>query len=110
MLDYLDIFLIWEGWIYLVILSVLEIVLGIDNILFISIVTEKLEPKDQRKARTLGLSIALILRLALLSVVSILMRLTEPLFTVNERSGMPSPLNSLTVTPFVSPVRITPVL
>ncbi|MBL6667828.1 MAG: TerC family protein [Crocinitomicaceae bacterium] len=76
----------WEGWIYLLILSVLEIVLGIDNILFISIVTEKLEPLDQRKARNIGLSIALILRLALLSVVSILMQLTDPLFTIFDKS------------------------
>ena len=82
MLDYLDIFMFWEGWIYLLILSVLEIVLGIDNILFISIVTDKLEAQDQRKARNIGLSIALILRLGLLSVVSILMGLTEPLFTL----------------------------
>ena len=82
MIDYLEIFMYWEGWIYLFILSVLEIVLGIDNILFISIVTEKLEPINRRKARNIGLSIALILRLALLSVVSILMQLTNPLFIV----------------------------
>lgn len=86
MIDYLEIFMFWEGWIYLLILSVLEIVLGIDNILFISIVTEKLEPLDQRKARNIGLSIALILRLALLSVVSILMQLTDPLFTIFYKS------------------------
>ena len=85
MTDYLEIFMFWEGWIYLLILSVLEIVLGIDNILFISIVTEKLEPLDQRKARNIGLSIALILRLALLSVVSILMKLTDPLFTIFDK-------------------------
>ena len=82
MIDCLEIFMYWEGWIYLFILSVLEIVLGIDNILFISIVTEKLEPVDQRKARNIGLSIALILRLALLSIVSVLMGLTAPLFTL----------------------------
>ena len=82
MLDYLDIFLLWEGWIYLLILSVLEIVLGIDNILFISIVTDNLEPKAQKKARNIGLSIALILRLGLLSVVSFLMKLTDPIFTI----------------------------
>ena len=82
MIDYLEIFMYWEGWIYLFILSVLEIVLGIDNILFISIITEKLEPVDQRKARNIGISIALILRLALLSIVSVLMGLTAPLFTL----------------------------
>ena len=82
MLEYLEIFTLWEGWIYLLILSVLEIVLGIDNILFISIVTDDLPPKEQNKARNIGLSIALVLRLALLSVVSLLMQLTDPLFTV----------------------------
>tara|TARA_B110000459_G_scaffold134081_1_gene146550 strand:- start:2152 stop:2916 length:765 start_codon:yes stop_codon:yes gene_type:complete len=82
MLDYFDIFTLWEGWIYLLILSILEIVLGIDNILFISIVTDDLEPVQQRKARNIGLSIALILRLALLSVVSLIMELTDPLFHV----------------------------
>ena len=85
MIDYLEIFMYWEGWIYLLILSVLEIVLGIDNILFISIVTEKLEPIDKTKARNIGLSIALILRLVLLSVVSILMQLTDPLFTLFDK-------------------------
>ena len=82
MLDYFDIFTLWEGWIYLLILSILEIVLGIDNILFISIVTDDLEPVQQRKARNIGLSIALILRLALLSVVSLIMELTDPLFHI----------------------------
>ena len=93
MIDYLEIFMFWEGWIYLLILSVLEIVLGIDNILFISIVTEKLEPLDQRKARNIGLSIALILRLALLSVVSILMQLTDPLFTICDKARSTQSLN-----------------
>jgi predicted tellurium resistance membrane protein TerC len=82
MTSYFDIFMFWEGWIYLLILSILEIVLGIDNILFISIITDDLEPKAQKKARNIGLSIALILRLALLSVVSLLMQLTDPIFTI----------------------------
>ena len=82
MTNYFDIFMFWEGWIYLLILSILEIVLGIDNILFISIITDDLEPKAQKKARNIGLSIALILRLALLSVVSLLMQLTDPIFTI----------------------------
>jgi predicted tellurium resistance membrane protein TerC len=82
MLEYFDIFMLWEGWIYLLILSVLEIVLGIDNILFISIVTDNLEAKAQKKARNIGLTIALILRLGLLSVVSFLMQLTDPIFTI----------------------------
>ena len=82
MLEYFEILSLLEGWVYLFILSILEIVLGIDNIIFISIVTDDLEPNKRRFARNLGLSIALILRLALLSVVSMIMTLTDPLFTL----------------------------
>jgi len=82
MLEYFEILSLWEGWVYLFILSILEIVLGIDNIIFISIVTDDLEANKRRFARNLGLSIALILRLALLSVVSMIMTLTDPLFTL----------------------------
>ncbi len=92
MFDSLNIFMFWEGWMYLLILSVLEIVLGIDNILFISIITEDLSPTHQRKARNVGLSIALILRLVLLSIVSILMQLKDPLFKILE---IPFSLQSL---------------
>ncbi len=70
------------GIFYLTVLTLLEIVLGIDNIIFISIITDKLANKDQRKARLLGLSLALVIRLLLLSVVSWIMGMTEPLFTV----------------------------
>jgi len=82
MTDFFEVFTIWEGWVYLFILSILEIVLGIDNIIFISIVTDKLEESKKRLARNLGLSIALILRLFLLSLISLLMTLTTPLFSV----------------------------
>ena len=82
MTDFFEVFTIWEGWVYLLILSILEIVLGIDNIIFISIVTDKLEESKKRLARNLGLSIALILRLLLLSLISLLMTLTTPLFSV----------------------------
>ncbi|MBT5437888.1 MAG: TerC family protein [Flavobacteriales bacterium] len=82
MTDFFEVFTIWEGWVYLFILSILEIVLGIDNIIFISIVTDKLEESKKRLARNLGLSIALILRLLLLSLISLLMTLTTPLFSV----------------------------
>ena len=71
------------GIFYLVVLTLLEIVLGIDNIIFISIITDSLVRQDQRKARILGLSLALIIRLLLLSVVSYIMTLDKtPLFTV----------------------------
>ncbi len=63
-------------------LTLLEIVLGIDNIVFISILTGKLPPEQQEKARIMGLGLALIGRLALLFSLTWLMRLTEPLFKV----------------------------
>lgn len=65
------------GWFYLVILTLLEIVLGIDNIIFISIITDPLKGNDQRKARVIGLSLALIVRILMLSVVSYLMTLDK---------------------------------
>ncbi len=81
-----EVLLSWNGLFFLMILSVLEIVLGIDNILFISIVTDDLPENKKNKIRSLGLSIALLLRLALLSVVSWVIGLTEPLFTVFSKS------------------------
>lgn len=71
------------GIFYLVVLTLLEIVLGIDNIIFISIITDTLVKEDQRKARVLGLSLALIIRILLLSVVSWIMGMDKyPLFTL----------------------------
>lgn len=71
------------GIFYLVVLTLLEIVLGIDNIIFISIITDSLVKEDQSKARILGLSLALIIRLLMLSIVSYIMTLDKtPLFTV----------------------------
>lgn len=72
----------WYGIMYLVILSLLEIVLGIDNIIFISIVSDRLPEENRGKARTIGLTLALVVRLGLLSIVALLMKLTEPLFTI----------------------------
>ena len=74
--------LTWDGIVYLVILSLLEIVLGIDNIIFISIVTDKLPADSKRKARNIGLILALVVRLFLLSVVAWIMGMTKPLFSV----------------------------
>lgn len=71
-----------ESWIALLSLTVLEIVLGIDNIVFISILSEKL-PEDQEKlGRRLGLIMAMVMRIVLLSLVAWLTRLTAPLFEV----------------------------
>lgn len=70
---------IWAGLLTLV---VLEIVLGIDNLVFIAILADKLPPKQRDKARLIGLSLALIMRLGLLSLISWLVTLTKPLFSV----------------------------
>jgi predicted tellurium resistance membrane protein TerC len=71
------------GLFYFVVLSLLEIVLGIDNIIFISIITDPLEKVEQRKARNIGLTLALVIRLILLSVVGWIIGLTEPIYTLN---------------------------
>ena len=69
-----------EIWLSLLTLTILEIVLGIDNIVFLSIVTGKLPKHNQRKARNIGLSLAMITRVLLLLSVTWLMKLTVPLF------------------------------
>ena len=69
-------------WISLLTLTVLEIVLGIDNIIFISILAGKLPKEQQAKARKLGLMLALITRILLLCSITWLMGLTKPLFTL----------------------------
>ena len=71
-----------ESWIALLTLTVLEIVLGIDNIIFISILAGKLPQEQQAKARTVGLGLAMFIRIALLASLAWIARLTNPLFTV----------------------------
>lgn len=63
-------------------LTALEIVLGIDNIVFIAILTGKLAPHQQKSARTIGLSLAMMIRILLLLGISWVMRLTTPLFSL----------------------------
>jgi len=63
-------------------LTMLEIVLGIDNIVFISILTAKLPPNQQDKARIIGLSLAMFMRIGLLFSISWLVGLTEPIFSI----------------------------
>lgn len=72
-------------WISLITLTVLEIVLGIDNVIFISILAGKLPRESQDKARQVGLALALITRVLLLCGLSWLVGLTEPLFTLFEQ-------------------------
>lgn len=71
-----------EGIVSLVTLTFLEIVLGIDNIVFISITAGRLPATDQGKARTLGISLALIVRIALLMAVNWIIGLKDPFITV----------------------------
>ncbi len=69
-------------WIAFLTLTVLELVLGIDNVIFISILSGKLPAEQQPKARYIGLALALIMRVILLFSLTWVMGLTEPLFTV----------------------------
>jgi predicted tellurium resistance membrane protein TerC len=71
-----------EGWIALLTLTVLEIVLGIDNIVFISILAGKLRAEERGKARRVGLGLAMFIRIALLLSITWVMGLTAPIFTV----------------------------
>ena len=73
-----------EGWIALITLTVLEIVLGIDNIVFISILAGKLRREDRERARKLGLSLAMFIRIGLLLSITWVMGLTTPIFTIRK--------------------------
>ncbi|HEY0635896.1 MAG TPA: TerC family protein [Gammaproteobacteria bacterium] len=75
-----------QAWIALATLTALEIVLGIDNIIFISILVGRLPPAQRQKARTLGLALAMGTRILLLMSLSWVMTLVEPLFTVLEHA------------------------
>ncbi|WP_346398318.1 TerC family protein [Pseudomonas syringae] len=70
------------AWIALATLVVMEVVLGIDNLIFISILTNKLPEHQREKARKLGIGMALVMRLGLLSTVAYIVQLTEPVFEV----------------------------
>ncbi|MBF2974788.1 TerC family protein, partial [Pseudomonas aeruginosa] len=74
------------AWLGLATLIVLEIVLGIDNLVFIAILADKLPPHLRDRARVLGLSLALLMRLGLLASISWMVTLTEPLFEVFGKS------------------------
>ncbi|GAB1577587.1 TerC family protein [Bordetella petrii] len=70
------------AWAALATLIAMEVVLGIDNLIFISILTNKLPEHQQSRGRRIGIGLALILRLALLGTVAFIVRLTTPLFTL----------------------------
>lgn len=82
----MDIFLTSEAWIALLTLTFLEIVLGVDNIIFISIISGRLPENQQAKARNLGLTLALLMRIGLLLGITWIIGFTEPLITVFDHS------------------------
>jgi predicted tellurium resistance membrane protein TerC len=79
----MEIFLNPNAWVALLTLTFLEIVLGIDNIIFISIVTGKLPEEKRKKATQVGLFLAMFLRIALLFGITLLIAMKEPIFSVD---------------------------
>ncbi|MBC7749238.1 MAG: TerC family protein, partial [Methylotenera sp.] len=77
----MEVFLNPDAWVALLTLTFLEIILGIDNIIFISIVTGKLRPEKRKKATQLGLFLAMFMRIALLFGITLLIKMKEPLFS-----------------------------
>jgi predicted tellurium resistance membrane protein TerC len=75
-----------EGWIALLTLTLLEIVLGIDNIVFISLLVDKLPPEERPRARFLGLAFAMISRILLLLSITWVMQLKHPLFSIMDHA------------------------
>ena len=73
-----------EAWIALATLTTLEIVLGIDNIVFITVLADRLPPEQRPKARQVGLALAMLTRILLLFTITLIMRLTTVLFTLFE--------------------------
>ena len=69
-------------WVALVTLIVMEVVLGIDNLIFISILTNKLPPEHRHRARRIGIGLALVMRLGLLATVAWIVQLTQPVLTL----------------------------
>jgi len=70
------------AWVALATLIAMEVILGIDNLLFISILTNKLPPEHRQRARRIGIGLALIMRLALLSMIFVIVQLTQPVLTL----------------------------
>src|SRR3954447_4360938 len=71
-----------EAWAALLTLTALEIVLGIDNVIFLSVIVSRIPPQQAKRARQIGLALALIFRILLLSLLVWLIGLTEPVLTV----------------------------
>ena len=71
-----------DGWIALLTLAVLEIVLGIDNVIFLALVAHRVKPEQRKTARQIGLALALVLRIAFLSSIAWIIHLSQPVFWV----------------------------
>ena len=82
----MGLFAVWQSTISLVTLSVLEIVLGVDNLIFIAVATDRLPQHKQKVARQMGLLFAMLTRLALLASAVWLLGLTKPILILSERS------------------------
>lgn len=80
-MEIFETFLLPSAWIALLTLAFLEIVLGVDNIVFLSIMSSKLPKEQQPKARSIGLICAMLFRILLLFCISLLMQLTKPIFS-----------------------------
>jgi predicted tellurium resistance membrane protein TerC len=87
----MEIFTDPEAWVSLITLTVLEIVLGIDNVIFISILSDKLPKEQQSKGRRLGLAGAMVTRILLLLSITWVMTLTQPLFSIAGLVGATDP-------------------
>jgi predicted tellurium resistance membrane protein TerC len=96
MIDALAIFAQPAAWAALATLIVLEVVLGIDNLIFISILSNKLPEADRTRVRRLGIGLALVMRIVLLSGIAWLVGLTAPVFDlgIQERSASMASLGS----------------
>ncbi|MCP4440144.1 MAG: TerC family protein [Aureispira sp.] len=82
----IELFSSTQAWVALFMLTLMEVVLGIDNIIFISIVANKLPEKEQPKARNIGLLLAMVLRIILLFGITWVVAMTEPLFHIDALS------------------------
>jgi predicted tellurium resistance membrane protein TerC len=89
----MEIFLVADTWLALLTLCFLEIVLGIDNIIFISIVSNKLPEELRARARNTGLALAMIVRICFLLGITWIIGFTEPLFTIPENWMMKNPMD-----------------
>jgi predicted tellurium resistance membrane protein TerC len=79
----MEVFLNPDAWIALLTLTFLEIILGIDNIIFISIATGKLPPESRKKATKIGMFLAMFMRIALLFGINLLIQMKEPWFSID---------------------------